>query len=380
MTINNDGTAKPITPLMYDPLQSVFEDTMVREGKELTTYSTNKSFNAFFRRNNDNNDVIDRITIYYKSTAPVRQGSLIRYGRNIYLALTQETEENECYLKSSCVKCNGIVTTNTGTVSDVPIYAYEMRGSIVSENLNLSVIDGKMEMITEDFERSRKLKINDRINVFGRTFEIQNIYYKDGMTHLRCDIVADEKPIENLRIDVSGLDALAYKVGDTLTLKATLYANNKVSVGTIVWESTDLEIATIGKDDGKVVFLKDGSVTFKCRWVEKDYVHATDTITVAPVPTDTFTAKISGKTELKVGFERRYTATLHKATGEEVPGTWEFIHDFVPENKLKMTVSGNVATLSIEDEKYIGNQFTLTARETTHDVSATMTITVASIF
>ena len=39
--------------LMYSPLESVFESTMEREGKTLTTYSSGIEFRAFFRIRND---------------------------------------------------------------------------------------------------------------------------------------------------------------------------------------------------------------------------------------------------------------------------------------------------------------------------------------
>ena len=165
--------------LMYNPLETVFESTMEREGKTVTAYTSGSEFKAFMRRNDDGNNFEDRITLYYPTTAPVIQGSIISYGNKLYILVNRETEENDCYYKSSGLACNGMITLNDGMVVGVPCYAYNMNGSLIDENQIISVIDGNMEFITESNSLSRQIKIGNKFNEFGRTFKVNNIYYKE---------------------------------------------------------------------------------------------------------------------------------------------------------------------------------------------------------
>ena len=68
----------------------------------------------------------DRITLYYPTTAPVVQGSIVAYGNKLYILVNRETEENDCYYKSSGLACNGMITLNDGMVVGVPCYAYNI--------------------------------------------------------------------------------------------------------------------------------------------------------------------------------------------------------------------------------------------------------------
>ena len=51
--------------LMYSPLETIFQATMEREGRTVTSYTDKTSFQAFMRRNDDGNNYEDRITLFY---------------------------------------------------------------------------------------------------------------------------------------------------------------------------------------------------------------------------------------------------------------------------------------------------------------------------
>lgn len=369
--INNQENykyAQPIGDLMYTPLETVFNDTMLREGRTVTAYTSGNEFRAFMRRNDDGNNFEDRITLYYSITAPVIQGSLVSYGNKIYILVNRETEENNCYYKSSGLACNGMITLNDRDVIGVPCYAYNMNGSLIDENQVISVIDGNMEFITESNSLSRQIKIGNKFNEFGRTFKVNNIYYKDGILHLVTEVTADEAPTEHLNIIIDGLTEEYYNIGDTTQLTATLYINNVITNGTVTWESTNPNVATID-GVGNVSFIANGSVAFKAYWVEKDEKNTTNTIGVGT--TDVYTVSISGRTSIVPGYgNRTLTATLVDKNGNEVTGTWEFVVDFTYPQYLTKTISDNEITLGVEeaDEVY-GETITVIANETTHNVS-----------
>lgn len=90
----------------------------------------------------------------------------------------------------------------------------------------LSLINGTMEFITESNSLSGQIQIDDTFHEFGRTYKVNNIYYKDGILHVIAKAATNEKPTGHLKILIDGT--------------------------------------------GKVIFLSDGSVSIKAYWAEKD--------------------------------------------------------------------------------------------------------------
>lgn len=181
-----------MTDLMYTPLENVFAATMERERKNVTAWSNGKEFTAFFRRCDDGQSTEDRITVYYGVDAPVEQGSLIQYGRKTYVLMNKETEENTCYYKSFGIATNGLLNSNNGTIKDVPIYGYDMKDGIAYSDKVFTMISGNMEIITENTDTIKGLKINDTCNVYGRTFKVDNTYIKDGLFHIIAQVTTNE--------------------------------------------------------------------------------------------------------------------------------------------------------------------------------------------
>ena len=181
-----------MTDLMYTPLENVFAATMEREGKNIKAWSNGKEFVAFFRRCDDGQSTEDRINVYYGVDAPVEQGSLIQYGRKTYVLMNKETEENTCYYKSFGIATNGLLNSNNGTIKDVPIYGYDMKDGIAYSDKVFTMISGNMEIITENTDTIKELKINDTFNLYGRTFRTDNTYIKDGLFHIIAQVTTNE--------------------------------------------------------------------------------------------------------------------------------------------------------------------------------------------
>ena len=226
-----------MSDLMYTPLENVFADTMEREGKSITAVISGKTFTAFFRRCDDGQSTEDRIMLYYGVDAPVDQGSLIQYGKKTYVLVNKETEENTCYYKSFAIACNGILNTNNRTVKNVPVYGYDMKNGLASVNNIISVINGNMEFITEITDAVKVAKINDTFNTYGRTFNIKNIYQKDGLFHIIAEVYGNVNPDPEPEpepkptvkpVTITGGDALRYGRSKTWTVTFT------DSTGTIV--------------------------------------------------------------------------------------------------------------------------------------------------
>lgn len=245
---------------------------------------------------------------------------------------------------------------NNREVIGIPCYASVMKDGLAESNNMLSLINGTMEFITESNSLSRQIQIDETFNAFGRTYKVNNIYYKDGILHVITEVSTNERPIEHLKIVIDGLSKDTYSVGDTVQLSATLYINNVITNGAVTWESTDTGVASID-GTGKVTFLSDGSASFKAYWVEKD-ISETSAIVIAGNPNISYTYKIIGKPELTCGIRRKYTLKITDNAGNEadnVAFTWNVLADF----EVEQIINGNQITLCVDNEKVIGSTFVL---------------------
>lgn len=364
--------------LMYTPLETIFQATMEREGRTVTAYTSGNQFQAFMRRNDDGNNYEDRITLFYSVNAPIIQGSLVSYGNKIYILVNRETEENHCYYKSSALACNGMITLNDGSIVGIPCYGSSMKDGLVEQNNIISTIDGNMEFITESNSLSRKIKIGNKFNEFGRTWKIDNIYYKDGVLHIIAEVYADEKPVENLSIIIDGLTESIYNIGDRVQLNATPYINTVVTSGTFTWESSNTDVATID-GEGLVTFVGNGTVFFTAYWVEKNIQEITNTVGIGV--SELFTITINGRDELNIGFGRTYTAILKDGSGNEQTGTWEWSCEFMAMNAVEMIPNGNEVKITVDDcDDFIDEILVVKVREVNKDISASKNVTVVSFW
>lgn len=370
--------AQPVGKLMYSPLETVFRDTLAREGKTVTAYTSNKEFQAFFRKNNDENNIEDRIFLFYNTLAPVNQGNLIKSGRKTYLILNRETEENSCYYKSSAIACNGVITLNDHTIEGIPCYAASAKNANGTTGQVITMINGNMEFLTEDNLKSRKLDINNTFNEFGRTWQIKNLYYKDGMAHILTEVTANEVPKENLDIKIEGVNVYVH-VGDAAKYSATAYLNQSIAeTATIEWKSINEEIATIDQE-GTVLFKSPGTVYFTAKWIEKNFAVSTEQVTVEEMES-THSITITGSEKIPIGSSRSYTLRYFKSEIEE-PGTWkyEITSDYI--KFITHKISGNKITITVSPElNEIGGQINLKVTEQTSGLSESKTMRISSLF
>ena len=77
-----------------------------------------------------------------------------------------------------------MVELNNREVIGIPCYASVMKDGLAESNNMLSLINGTMEFITESNSLSRHIQIDETFNAFGRTYKVNNIYYKDGILHV----------------------------------------------------------------------------------------------------------------------------------------------------------------------------------------------------
>ena len=349
---------------MRNAAKTQFERTMKREGRIVTTYTGGTEFRAFFRTRDEHENQRETITMYYDVTAPVRPGTLVMVGYGVFLALNRETVENDIYYKSTLIKCNGVFNENTGKIHNVPFYCDNMKSSVSIGNSTISMLNGNLELITEENSLSKQIDINQHFNEFGRTFRVTNKYIMDGIVHLIAEVEADQKADFVYTIKIDGLLNSSVPVNSVIQLEATPYVNDNPTTGaTLDWKSSDNYIATVD-GTGKISGISEGEVQIIVTWVEKD-ISETISITVVNadvpvIPESTYTCTITGNTNLKNGYRRTYTVTFTDKDGnimdwQEIDYQWNVLADF----DIKQTVSENKITLSIDNEDLIGEHFLL---------------------
>lgn len=347
---------------MYSPLESVFKSTMKREGQILTTYSSGTKFRAFFRIRNDNENQRETIVIYYDVTAPVHSGTLVMIGDGVYLALNKETVENDVYYKSTLIKCNGVYNSNDGVINNVPFYSDNMKSKVSIGNNIISMLNGNIEILTEENSLSKQIKIDASFNEFDRTFKVTNKYTIDGITHLICEVDLDRTPTFVYSVHIEGVPSTEIKPDTIIKLEAVPYVNGHTTTGaTFDWTSSDHSIAVVD-GTGQVTCLSEGTVTISVIWIEKD---VSDDIQIMIANTEipvipNYNYNISGRAELKCGISRTYTLYVTDDFGNDVDYkdfTWNIISDFA----VDQNIDGNRIELCVDDEDAIDHTFSLQA-------------------
>lgn len=358
---HNNNQRESGTPYTRNAAQTQFERTMKREGRIVTTYTGGTEFRAFFRTRDEHENQRETIIMYYDVTAPVRPGTLVMVGYGVFLALNRETTENDIYYKSVMVKCNGVFNENTGIVHNVPFYCSNMKSSVSVGNNVISMLNGNIELITEENSLSKQIDICQTFNEFGRTFRVTNKYIMDGIVHLIAEVEADRKADFVYTIQIDGLLNSSVPVNSVIQLEATPYVNDNPTTGaTLEWKSSDNSIATVD-GTGKISGISEGEAQITIVWVEKN-VSETINITVVNdyVPEFTYKCDISGRTDLKNGYKRTYTVTFTDKDGnnvdwQEIKYQWNVSADFV----VTQTISENKITVSVDNEDLIGHDFLL---------------------
>lgn len=357
-----------------------YKRTMEREGKILTTYTGGAEFKAFFRINNDNENQRETIVIYYDVTAPVRPGTLVMYGYGVYLALNRETVENDVYYKSTLIKCNGVYNENSGAVMNIPFYSDNMKYSVSVGNNTITMLNGNIEIITEENSLSKKIAIDQKFNEFGRTFNVCNLYSMDGILHIIAEVYSNMTPTYTYSVVIDGTPTTSLKTGETVQLTATTYKGETITTGaTLDWTSSDNTIATVD-GTGLVTCVSEGTATITCTWVEQD-VKETATINILnnePVTPTGYTYTISGNTNLKNGFSRTYTLTITDSSGNDITSSqndylWNIVSDFT--DKIEQVITNNQIKLTVDDEDLFAESFVLQVLVNS-DVKASITITI----
>ena len=294
---------------MYNTVFTAFNDCLKREGTIVYDYKTNMPYTVLFRRNNDNNNMINHTRIFYPLLTDIRAGQLITYNHENYIVLNKETAENSVYYKSSLLKTNAIIKRfKDGLQTIIPVYSSDVNSALANSGEVLSLVDGNIQMIADNQGAAAQLSINDEFYAIGAYWEINNIINKDGILSIYSKITS--KPSNNnLTLTINADDS--YTVGTNNILSCTAkYGDMTITNADVIWSVDNADISSIDTD-GTLHCNGTGTVTVTATWVSENItatkqltiatpenntleINADDTYTTADTPTLTAVAKTNG--------------------------------------------------------------------------------------
>jgi hypothetical protein len=313
-----------------DTLKRQFSDALKREGKSITTYYNRDTVPCIFRINEDGNRETDRIRIFYDISAPIKQGQLIEYRNRIYLVLNQETAENDIYYKSSIVQTNAeLKWTKDNVIYKMPCYAGDLISPMPTDGSVISVIDGNIEIITEDTDRSRLLTLNTTVETLGGVYEVVNYVYKTGFAYkyIKRTVGTVTPPVYVINIvGETSYDIVSTQTA-TLTVETTIDGEPEANP-TVTWTSSNENVATVS--DGVITLLAVGTVTITATWTEGNVSDTLDITVSDSTPVANYTIQVThtGNPTLYVGGSNKTIYLYPYKDGvqtNEIPVAYEII-------------------------------------------------------
>lgn len=323
---------------MYDVLTSQFNEALAREGKIVTDSTGNTSYKCLFRKNSDKNSSDNRLTIFYPVSEAITQGQLLKYKSNYFLALNQETDENDTYYKTDLLQVNSEIHTivvadsssNTGYELNLRAYAEDLTSVGLTGDSQISIVGGNISFIVQDNADSRKLAINATFTALGATWKIVNLYFKSGLGYVFTERTADAISSPVYTVTITGGDSVTME--DVTQLVATATITDGATTTTILnptidWSCSDTSLATVSSS-GTVIGIAEGNVVITANWAEHD-VSATHGMEVKSNVVISYTAAITGRSSIATGRSYTYTVTFSDSSGAAVTLTpvWSFTMD-----------------------------------------------------
>lgn len=363
-----------------DTLKRQFNNAMKREGKTITSYYKQESFQCLFRKNNDTNSTDEHLTIFYDTSNNIYQGQLLTHKNKHYIVLNQESVENDTYYKSSLLQCNLFLPViSNGVRLNIPCYAQDLTSPTIINGSVLSTLDGIGMILTESTDIINKISISgDTVyNILGGWFEVINRYVKDNISRISIERTVQPNFTYSLEL-TSELDTSI--VGESTTLTPIAKIDNIIdSTATIIYESSDNTIATVN-NNGLVQFLSAGVVTITATWVEQNKTAVLSLTAKEEVVEENYTFKITTPLplQLKLGSSKKFTPSLTDSNVIEQPFTavWSFNYNGMEQSYFTITYSGNICTVKVSEDAWDLIDKNLTVIATTEDGKYTTSVNV----
>lgn len=364
--------------------QRQFDATMKRECITVSDYyDSTKTYDVFFRRNNRSTTPQGKLRFYYAQDTAISIGTIFVLKDTPYLVISQDDIESDIFYTSMAVKCDTTFTVYSNTENryvTVPFSVIADEYTLTNNNI-ISMVSGSVTVYTSDNSYSREIEINNGYYNFGGYYEVKNTFYNNGLAYVY--MTREAMPASKYTLSYNGVTSLDMADATTYQLSYTAIKNDVVvDSPTLTYVSSDDTIATVD-GNGLMTLLKEGNVTITAKWTDGNNITCETTIAISNgsvVPT-TGTLTISGRTELRWGSPRKYTAKYTDANDNDVSSNytsvWTITDATFDTSLLTQDVNGNQITIGFDDEDIIGETFTLNVVDTDRTFTpATMNITL----
>ena len=371
---------------MIDVVKSMFDRSMRLEGKTASLFNDQEStFNCFFRKYNDGTNQTDTMVMFYYVDSPVYVGALVSFANNIYLVINQETAENDVYYKSAVIKCNGTITTNNHSVVGLPIYGSDVKNDNLQYGTMVNLIDGNIDVITEDCALSQALQYDDLVNMWGRTWKITNLVYTDdGICHVTMEIVENHAVNLDYEISLSELPQ-SVNVGDTGSLLVLTTLNGNAVEADVTYDTSDETIATID-ENGNIEYIAEGEVCFIVTWTQANITSTSAFVSVVSAEDDTPSIYVTPIEEIAFGFAETLTYYgIRGATRDDSIPVSFAIENFTGDSRylrfITITDNGDhTIELNADGSALSGKRFDLVAYNTDLGIENRQQLKIVSLF
>lgn len=366
---------------LYSVVESIFQDSMRREGTFVEDYWTGQKYKCFFRKNKDTNQTNDNVTIFYPVDSGIEPGAIITKHGKRYLVLNQESIENRVYHRSDGINSDIMLNTydrDTMQEISIPCFAYDLTGTAPDRSDMMSVIAGNTELMTGDNQVSRLLKVNQEFYAMGNWYSIVSVNFKTGICRVEATTIQgpSKQMVYDLKINLNE----SYTQGDTVKLRADASVDEgPIANPTLVWSSSDPAVATI-TEGGDVLFVGIGTCGISCYWKEHD-ITRTVFVQVVAVPVD-LKCEIIGNNTMPESTTANYSAVFYLADGTTkdttVAPVWSLDVPSDIADLVKITAqSGNTVSLKASNGTR-GKSFALVLTDESGQYHATKTIQIKS--
>ena len=350
--------------------QRQFNATMKRECITVSDYyDRNKTYDVFFRRSRRGSNSNGKVRIYFSQDTPIDIGTMFVLKDDTYVVTSRDGDESDIFYTSIAVKCDTSFTVFSNAEHryiSIPFVTLSDKYTL-SSNSTISMISGSVVIYTGDNPYSREVELNESYYNYGGYYKVRNTFYNNGLAYVY--MTREAKPEDRYTLSYNGVTSFDMKDTTTYQLSYTAIKNDvPVDSPTLTYVSSDNTIATVN-DTGLMTLLKEGNVKITATWTDGNNTTCETTIAITnsgvePEPTPTTgTLTISGRTELRYGTSRTYTAKYTDANGNDVSSNytsvWTITNATFDTSKLNQTVNGNQITLHYDDENLIDETFTL---------------------
>ena len=367
-----------------------FDATMKRECITVSDYyDSTKTYDVFFRRSRRGSNPNGKVRIYFSQDTPIDIGTTFVLKDKPYVVTSRDGDESDVFYTSMAVKCDtsfNVFSNAENRYVSIPFVTLSDKFTL-SSNSTVSMISGAVVIYTGDNPYSREVEINESYYNYGGYYKVGNRFFNNGLAYVY--MTREAMPTDRYTLSYNGVTSLDMADATTYQLSYTAIKNDVVvNSPTLSYVSSNDTIATVN-DTGLMTLLKEGNVKITAIWTDGNNITCETTIAISnsgvvPTPT-TGTVTISGRTELKYGISRKYTATYTDANGNDVSSNytsvWTITDATFDTSKLTQTVNGNQITLYYDDDNITYETFTLNVVDTDRTFTpATMSITLEGAY